>query len=60
MNEFTEEELIWLEEELKIGIDEYQQPEIGYKIHDKIRKMIEEYHSVDKIRRQTNLHGGCV
>lgn len=43
MNDFTKEELIWLEEDIRYSLEEYRQPEIAYEIHKKLISMIENY-----------------
>ena len=54
MNDFTKEELIWLEQEIRLAIDEYQQPEIAYQIHDKVQSMIDNYCAHEN-RKQCNI-----
>ena len=41
INDLTTDELIWLEEELAYGLEEFQQPKIAYTIHEKILSIID-------------------
>lgn len=59
MNDFTKEELIWLEEELNFSFQEHQQPAIAYKIHEKIQSMIENYCDHD-FRTSNEVHFKCI
>lgn len=45
MNDFTKEELVWLEEDMRLAIEEYSyhQPAIAYTIHKKLKAMIDSY-----------------
>lgn len=43
MNDFTKEELIWLEEELECAMQDFSQPDICYEIHAKLSVLIDNY-----------------
>jgi hypothetical protein len=43
MNDFTKEELIWLYEDIGYGLEEHQQPDIAYRIYEKLKSMIDNY-----------------
>jgi hypothetical protein len=43
MNDFTKEEIIWLYEDIGCDLEEYQQPDIAYRIHEKLKKMVDNY-----------------